>query len=113
MAYTFDDPAAPERRTTQCFEMFGNRGIYHNGWSAVTRHTNLFGQISQDWSEDVWELYDGSTDWSQAHDLAAEMPEKLAELQQTPLLDLRPNTTSSHWTTGAERSTLKSPDGLI
>ncbi len=53
MAYTFDDPAAPERRTTQYFEMFGNRGIYHNGWSAVTRHSNLFGPVSQDWSEDV------------------------------------------------------------
>ncbi|MDI9547207.1 MAG: arylsulfatase, partial [Chloroflexota bacterium] len=87
MAYTFDDPAAPDRRTTQYFEMFGNRGIYHNGWSAVTRHSNLFGQISQDWSEDVWELYDGSTDWSQAHDLAAEMPEKLAELQQIFLIE--------------------------
>ncbi|MDI9548504.1 MAG: arylsulfatase [Chloroflexota bacterium] len=87
MAYTFDDPAAPERRTTQYFEMFGNRGIYHNGWSAVTRHSNLFGPVSQDWSEDVWELYDGSTDWSQAHDLAAEMPEKLAELQQLFLIE--------------------------
>ena len=87
MAYTFDDPAAPDRRTTQYFEMFGNRGIYHNGWSAVTRHSNLFGPLSQDWSEDVWELYDGSTDWSQAHDLAAEMPEKLAELQQIFLIE--------------------------
>ncbi len=82
MLYTFDDAAAPDRRTTQYFEMFGNRGIYHNGWSAVTRHSNLFGAGSQDWSEDVWELYDGNADWSQAHDLAADMPEKVAELQQ-------------------------------
>ncbi len=112
MAYTFDDPAAPDRRTTQYFEMFGNRGIYHNGWSAVTRHSNLFGQISQDWSEDVWEPYDGSTDWSQAHDLAAEMPEKLAELQQIFLIEVQ----IQRLPTGrrrAERSTRKSPDGLI
>ena len=39
MAYTFDDPAAPETHTTQYFEMFGNRGIYHDGWVAATRHS--------------------------------------------------------------------------
>jgi len=86
MAYTFDDPAAPDRRTAQYFEMFGNRGIYHNGWSAVTRHSNLF-SAAQDWSEDVWELYDGSTDWSQAVNLADQYPEKLAELQQLFLIE--------------------------
>ncbi len=83
-AYSFDDPAASEQHTTQYFEMFGNRGIYHDGWSAVTQHIIPYlpdkGEL--DWNADRWELYDGSKDWSQAHDLAAEMPEKLAELQQ-------------------------------
>ena len=83
-AYSFDDPAASEQHTTQYFEMFGNRGIYHDGWSAVTQHIVPYlpdkGEL--DWNADRWELYDGSKDWSQAHDLAAEMPEKLAELQQ-------------------------------
>ncbi len=39
MTYSFDDAAAPETHTTQYFEMFVNRGIYHNGWTAVTRHS--------------------------------------------------------------------------
>ena len=39
MAYSFDDAAADERRTTQYFEMFCNRGIYHEGWTGVTRHS--------------------------------------------------------------------------
>ena len=39
MAYTFDDATAAERHETQYFEMFVNRGIYHKGWTAVTRHS--------------------------------------------------------------------------
>src|SRR4029450_10465398 len=72
------------RHETQYFEMFCNRGIYHEGWTAVTRHSTpwVVGGELPALDEDVWELYDTSTDWSQAHDLAAEMPEKLAELQQ-------------------------------
>jgi arylsulfatase len=83
MAYSFDDAGAPERRETQYFEMFCNRGIYHRGWTAVTRHSTpwVIEPLST-FEDDVWELYDTSTDWTQAHDLAAEMPEKLAELQQ-------------------------------
>jgi arylsulfatase A-like enzyme len=87
LAYSFDDAAAPEQHTTQYFEMFGNRGIYHDGWSAITRHSIPYVLTEVDWSNDDWELYDGSTDWSQAHDLAAEMPEKLAELQQLFLIE--------------------------
>jgi arylsulfatase len=85
MRYAFTDPAADERHETQYFEMFGNRGIYHKGWTAVTRHKTpwlLVGEQAPAFDDDVWELYDTNTDWSQAHDLAAEMPEKLAELQQ-------------------------------
>ena len=88
-AYSFDDAAAPERHTTQYFEMYGNRGIYHDGWSAITQHVIPFkpdtGEVT--WQNDKWELYDGATDWSQAHDLAAEMPDKLAELQQLFLIE--------------------------
>jgi arylsulfatase len=88
-AYSFDDGEAPEQHTTQYFEMFGNRGIYHDGWSAITRHSIPFQPDTGDldWNADKWELYDGSTDWSQAHDLATEMPEKLAELQQLFLIE--------------------------
>ena len=80
MAYAFDDADAPEARETQYFEMFCNRGIYHKGWTAVTRHSVpwVFGAELPALDDDVWELYDTSTDWTQAHDLAAEHPEKLA-----------------------------------
>jgi arylsulfatase A-like enzyme len=84
MLYAFDDADAAERRTTQYFEMFCNRGIYHEGWTAVTRHSTpwlVTGELPS-FDKDVWELYDTTTDWSQAHDLAAEMPQKLAELQK-------------------------------
>lgn len=85
MVYSFDDAKAAERHETQYFEMVCNRGIYHQGWTAVTRHGNLPWVVvgaQPPLSEDVWELYDTTKDWSQAHDLAAEMPEKVAELQR-------------------------------
>src|SRR5215475_8798410 len=84
MVYTFDDAGAAERRETQYFEVFCNRGIYHRGWTAVTRHVTpwIVDARLPAFEDDVWELYDTSIDWSQAHDLAIEMPEKLAELQQ-------------------------------
>jgi arylsulfatase len=83
MRYAFDDPAAAERRGTQYFEMFCNRGIYHEGWAAVTRHSTpwVMSTSLPAFEDDTWELYDTTTDWSQARDLAAENPEKLAELQ--------------------------------
>jgi arylsulfatase len=83
MRYAFDDVDAPDRHTTQYFEMFCNRGIYQEGWTAVTRHSTpwVMDELPP-FADDVWELYDTRTDWTQAHDLAAEMPEKLAELQQ-------------------------------
>jgi arylsulfatase A-like enzyme len=84
MAYAFEDASAAERRTTQYFEMFVNRGIYHDGWTAVTRHSTpwVMGSALPAIADDVWELYDTNTDWTQARDLAAEQPEKLAELQE-------------------------------
>jgi arylsulfatase A-like enzyme len=83
MSYMFDDPNAAERRETQYFEMFCNRGIYDKGWTAVTRHSTpwVFTPDLPPFAEDTWELYDTNTDWSQTHDLAAEMPEKLEELK--------------------------------
>ena len=91
MRYSFDDAGAAERRTTQYFEMFCNRGIYHEGWTAVTRHSIPWSMAAElpAFDDDVWELYDTNTDWTQAKDLAAEMPEKLAELQQRWLAEAR------------------------
>ena len=69
--------------------MVCNRGIYHKGWTAVTRHGNLPWVVvgaQPSLSDDVWELYDTTKDWSQAHDLAAKMPEKVAEMKR--LFDL-------------------------
>jgi arylsulfatase A-like enzyme len=90
MAYSFDDAEAPERHDLQYFEMFGNRGIYFKGWSAVTKHKTpwvLVGGGLPAFDDDVWELYDGSTDWTQANDLSAEMPDRLHELQRLWLIE--------------------------
>jgi arylsulfatase len=83
MLYTVDDANAPDRRTTQYFEMFGNRGIYKDGWMACTRHSIpwLIGPKLPDLQDDVWELYDIDKDFSQADDLAKKHPEKLKELK--------------------------------
>jgi arylsulfatase len=87
MAPSFDDAAAPERRETQYFEMFCNRGIYHQGWTAVTRHSTPWVLTETPPLEaDVWELY-APADWTQARDIAKEQPEKLAELQQLFILE--------------------------
>lgn len=88
MACTFDDPDAPDRHETQYFEILGNRGIYHKGWTAVTAHNppvSVWHQRTLD--EDIWELYDTNSDWTQAHDLAREQPEKLRELQRLFLIE--------------------------
>jgi len=83
MLYTVPDPGAEDRRKTQYFEMFANRGIYHEGWVASTRHSTpwLMSKSLPAFSEDAWELYDVSVDFSQSEDLAAKHPDKLAELQ--------------------------------
>jgi arylsulfatase A-like enzyme len=90
MAYTFEDADAPSRHTTQYFEMFGNRGIYQEGWTAVTKHRTPWITGVQElprFSEDNWELYDTTKDFSQANNLAKEMPEKLRELQEQFLIE--------------------------
>ncbi|NKS64060.1 sulfatase-like hydrolase/transferase [Rhodococcus hoagii] len=90
MTYSFHDAAAPERHVTQYFEMLGNRGIYHRGWSAVTKHRTPWqipGGAGIAFDDDVWELYDGAADWTQARDLAKEYPERLRELQRLFLIE--------------------------
>ncbi|MET0145905.1 MAG: arylsulfatase [Ilumatobacteraceae bacterium] len=89
MLYTFQAADAPERHDLQYFEMFGNRGIYHRGWSAVTKHRTpwvMTGTLPP-LDDDVWELYDGNSDYSQARDLAAEQPGRLAALQRLWLIE--------------------------
>jgi arylsulfatase A-like enzyme len=89
-AYTFDAPDAPGRLLTQYFEIMGSRAIYHDGWMA-----SAFGPRVPwvqgmppgiaDWTpdQDTWELYHLDQDWSQANDLAATMPDKLAQMKET------------------------------
>jgi arylsulfatase len=94
MRYSFDDATAAERHETQYFEMFGNRGIYHKGWTAVTKHATpwlLLGQQKVAFDDDVWELYDTNADWSQARDLSKEHPDRLHELQRLWLIEATKN----------------------
>ena len=89
MLDTFNDAGAPEKHTTQYFEIFGNRGIYHNGWTAVTKHRTPWAPFTQKppaFDDDVWELY-SDKDWSQVHDLSQKMPEKLHELKRQFLIE--------------------------
>ncbi len=98
LAYTFDDPAAEGRLQTQYFDTLGSRGIYHKGWFAGTMGprapwvTGLPPGIFE-WTpdKDTWELYNLDEDWTQANDLAAEMPEKLAQLQELWLVEATRN----------------------
>jgi arylsulfatase A-like enzyme len=80
---TFGSATAPEVRTTQYFEMMGNRAIYKDGWIAATRHGIPWMTAGQTtgFDSDVWELYDLSKDFTQSDDLAAKNPAKLKELQ--------------------------------
>lgn len=90
MLYSFNDADAAERHETQYFEMFCNRGIYHKGWSAVTKHRTpwaMGGAVMPAFDDDVWELYDGNVDWTQANDLSQEHPDKLHELQRLWLIE--------------------------
>ena len=87
MAYSFNEASAPERHETQYFEMFCNRGIYHKGWTAGTRHSIPWAATAVPaFEDDVWELY-GPDDWTQAHNLARSNPRKLQELQRLWLIE--------------------------
>jgi len=83
MVYSFDSAKAPDRRRTQYFEMFVNRGLYHDGWWAASRVNIPWegGGAPSNPDTATWELYNLGEDFSQANDLAARNPEKLRELQ--------------------------------
>jgi arylsulfatase A-like enzyme/uncharacterized membrane protein len=92
-AYTLDDAAAAERHTVQYFEMLGSRAIYEDGWWACAKLDKVpwdfkpetmarFAPGAYDPEEDTWELYYLPEDFAQAKDLAAEKPDKLAELKE-------------------------------
>jgi arylsulfatase len=91
MAYTFDraNAEAKSTRTTQYFEMLGNRAIYHEGWIASCRHGRLPWVTAGtfDFADDRWELYNIEDDFSQSENLAESHPEKLLELQQRFLIE--------------------------
>ena len=91
--YSFDDANAAERHTVQYFEIFGNRAIYKDGWWAACMLDRIpwdaspptmarFAPGAYDPEQDTWELYYLPDDFAQANDLAAENPEKLAELKE-------------------------------
>ena len=75
MLSTFHDGAVPSAKTVQHNEMMGHRSIYADGWKAVTRHIPGVA-----FADDTWELYHVDSDRSECHDLAAEMPERVADL---------------------------------
>jgi arylsulfatase len=84
MMYTFNDAKAPTRHNTQYFEIVGNRGVYHDGWVACTTPLRLPWVTSgsdPDPNQFAWELYHVDDDFSEAHNIAAQNPQKLKELQ--------------------------------
>jgi arylsulfatase len=90
MTYSFEDTQAPDRHDVQYFEMFGNRGIYYKGWTAVTKHRTPWQLVDQKtvaFDDDNWELYDTTKDWTQSEDLAKQNPEMLHELQRQWLIE--------------------------
>jgi hypothetical protein len=80
---TFDAPNAPQAHRRQYFEIFSNRAIYDQGWMASAQHSFPWRQdyAPGNWDKDKWELYNLDEDFSQANDVAAAKPEKLAEMK--------------------------------
>ncbi len=104
LAYTFDDASAQGRLRTQYFEVMGSRGIYHDGWFAGAfgprtpwlpgMPKGFFdekGNLAWNPDQDPWELYHLDQDWSQANDLAAAMPEKLAQMKELFAIEFAKN----------------------
>jgi arylsulfatase A-like enzyme len=86
-ASTLADPDAPTKHLTQYYEMLGSRALYHDGWKAVTFHptpvTAYDGtDVSKPFDDDDWELYHVAEDFSEVHDVAADNPGKLKEMQE-------------------------------
>jgi arylsulfatase A-like enzyme len=98
MVYTFADAAAKGRKTTQFFDIMGSRGIYQDGWFADTPGPRIpwvpglpKGIATWNPENDVWELYNLNEDWSQANDLAAKMPERVAYMKNLFLIESAKN----------------------
>jgi arylsulfatase A-like enzyme len=92
MLYSAEAPKAADTRKTQYFEMFANRGIYHEGWVACTRHSIPWLMVPlPPVKDDVWELYNVDKDFSEANNLAKENPAKLKELQAVFLKEAAKN----------------------
>ncbi len=79
MRYSFDDADAPTQKHTQYYEMLGNRGIWHDGWKAVTEHGPMAG--TRHFDDDQWQLFHTDVDRAEAHDVAEEHPDKVEELK--------------------------------
>ena len=104
MSYTLTDATAPGRRKTQFFDIMASRGIYHDGWfaSAPGPREPWVGGIPKgirEWSPltDKWELYNLDKDWSQANDLAAAEPQKLAEMKSLFLIEFHQEQEPADW----------------
>ena len=98
MVYTFADATAKGRKTTQFFDIMGSRGIYQDGWFADTPGPRIpwvpglpKGIATWNPENDVWELYNLDEDWSQANDLAAKMPERVAYMKNLFLIESAKN----------------------
>lgn len=83
--YSLEDGLAPDRKHVQYYEMLGNRAIYKDGWKAVVNHSQNASKGR--FEDDVWELYHVEEDYSEAHNVAEQYPEKLAELERTWLIE--------------------------
>ena len=79
MAYTFEEPDAENRKSVQYFSMWGSRGLWYDNWKAVTMHPHNSGG---NFDQDVWQLYNHTEDFSEAHDLASENPQKVQEMTE-------------------------------
>ncbi|NUP84054.1 MAG: arylsulfatase [Nonomuraea sp.] len=89
MRYSFDEAAAPSRKQTQYYEMFGHRGIWHEGWKAVTVHGPMSGTSNFD--NDRWQLFHTDQDRAEAHDLAGQYPDKVRELAELWMAEAKKN----------------------
>ncbi|MHA7986240.1 arylsulfatase [Rathayibacter sp. CAU 1779] len=89
MRYSFDSPEAATTKPVQYYEMFGNRGIWQDGWKAVTEHGPVSGMSGFD--HDTWQLFHTDVDRSEAHDVADQYPEKVEELKELWLSEAKRN----------------------
>lgn len=90
LLYSMRDGTAAERRHTQYFECVGNRGIYHRGWTAVTKHRTPWRRSEPEtatFEQDAWELYDTLSDWTQAVNVASDHPDLLDRLKRMFLIE--------------------------